>query len=65
MKDSQKVLRRRPRMTEEALKRLLQRHGREIVEDAENADNQRASGPPEAAGRVRAPRVPRKPKREG
>ena len=34
--EGQKVLRRRrPRMTAEALKNLLQRHGKEIVEDAE------------------------------
>ena len=42
--EGQKVLRRRrPRMTEEALKRLLQRHGKEIREDAEAQDEKGAS----------------------
>ena len=34
--------RRRPRMTEEALKKLLERHGKEIVEDAEEDDESRS-----------------------
>ena len=37
--------RRRPRMTEEALKKLLERHGKEIVEDAEEEDVNRSSKP--------------------
>ena len=36
--------RRRPRMTEEALKKLLERHGKEIVEDAEAEDVSKSSG---------------------
>ena len=49
--EGQKVLRRRrPRMTAEALKNLLHRHGKEIVEDAEKEDpvkgnNDSDSGP--------------------
>ena len=42
--EGQKVLRRRrPRMTEDALKNLLCRHGKEIVEDAEKDDENRES----------------------
>ena len=36
--------RRRPRMTEESLKKLLERHGKEIVEEAEDDDVNRCSG---------------------
>ena len=43
--EGQKVLRRRrPRMTSEALKNLLQRHGKEIVEDAEEDEAKAAEG---------------------
>ena len=50
--EGQKVLRRRrPRMTEEALKNLLRRHGKEILEEeeaedaAKRGDGDSASGP--------------------
>ena len=44
MSEGQKVLRqRRPRMTAESLKNLLQRHGKEIVEDAEKDDDAKGS----------------------
>ena len=36
--------RRRPRMTEEGLKKLLERHGQEMVEEAEEEDIRRAEG---------------------
>ena len=33
---------RRPRMTEEALKKLLARHGKEIIDEAEEENDTRA-----------------------
>ena len=49
--EAQRVLpRRRPRMTSEALKNLLKRHGREILEEEEAEDNNKRSDPPGAAG---------------
>ena len=51
--EGQKVLRRRrPRMTEEALKNLLQRHGKEILEEeqAEDAAKRSQEGHSDSAG---------------
>ena len=42
--------RRRPRMTEAALKELLARHGKKILDDAEADDEARANANREKAG---------------
>ena len=49
--EGQKVLRRRrPRMTEEALKTLLQRHGKESMAEAEEEDNKKSTGSAKSDG---------------